>query len=628
METLDLFLFVAFAAAAVLLPGAALQRLFRVQIDPSLVVPLGTACCAASYWLSLRTGVPALFPTALAAILLGAWLFGRGPLGFAPGPPLRGALAPALGLVALLAVTQYPWNRVDSATGEFMLDPLVTFDSAFHVGLTNELAASYPPQVPGVSGFPIGYHLGTDLVRAAALRWAHVSPWDSLTRLDVTLWGLALVLSLRALAARLGAPPLAVTLVPWTLLLTDFSFAFARNPQAHWWTDLLRGNLLLSLVYANPLVPALGLALGCLLALSRFEETGRRGHLALAALQAAAVPFFKVFLGAQLLLGLGVAFLLARGARRSGLLAVAAPAALVTALLALGQGGETLAVRLAPLDLVRVTRETLGLAPVDGIALVAAALVWLFLSLGLRAVGLPDALRGLRGPTLGSALAAMALCGWPLGLLLRVSAPEVLAGQKVVNDAAYLVEQSGPLLWVFAALGLARFATSRARRVVVVAALLLFATPATWQYVVNKARTAPDRMPAPMVRAMDALATASSPGDVVLQRPGGRWPPAPVVLAGRRVPYERFTPYLTQFVAKADLEARHESVFRFFRTEDSAEAIQIARSLGASYLALYGSDRVRFDTAGLLESVYEEEGARVYRIRREPKTEKLTDPQD
>jgi hypothetical protein len=614
LETLDLPLFVAFAAAAVLLPGAALQRLFRVEIDPSLVVPLGTACCAASYWLSLRSGVPALFPTALAAILLGAWLLGRGPLGFAPGPPLRGALAPALGLVAILAVTQYPWNRVDFATGEFMLDPLVTSDSAFHVGLTNELAASYPPQVPGVSGFPIGYHLGTDLVRAAARRWAHVSPWDSLTRLDVTLWGLALVLSLRALAARLGAPPLAVTLVPWTLLLTDFSFAFARNPQAHWWTDLLRGNLLLSLVYANPLVPALGLALGCLLALSRFEESGRPGHLALAALQAAAVPFFKVFLGAQLLLGLGAAFLLARGARRFALLAVAAPAGLVTALLVLGQGGETLAVRLAPLDLVQVTRETLGLARVGGIALVAAALVWLFLSLGLRAVGLPDALRALRGPTLGSALAAMALCGWPLGLLLRVSAPEVLAGQKVVNDAAYLVEQSGPLLWTFAALGMARFASSRARRAVVVAALLLFATPATWQYVVKKSRTPPDRMPAPMVRAMAALATASSPGDVVLQRPGGRWPPAPVVLAGLRVPYERFTPYLTQFVAKADLEARHETVFRFFRTEDSAEAMQIARSLGASYLALYGSDRVRFDTTGMLESLYEEEGARVYRI--------------
>jgi len=86
------------------------------------------------------------------------------------------------------------------------------------------------------------------------------------------------------------------------------------------------------------------------------------------------------------------------------------------------------------------------------------------------------------------------------------------------------------------------------------------------------------------------------------------------VLAGRRVTYERFTPYLTQFVSRADLEARHETVFRFFRTQDPQEAIPIARSLGASYLALYGSDRVRFDTTGVLEAIYEEEGARVYRI--------------
>jgi hypothetical protein len=614
LETHDLLSFLAFAAATVLLPGTLVQRLFRLEIEPSLVVPLGTAFCASAFWLSLWTGVSALFPLLVAALAAAGLLLGSGPWRLASGPSLRGAVPPALALALVLAVAQYPWNRLDSTTGEFMLDPLVTFDSAFHVGLTNELVASYPPQVPGVSGFPIGYHLGTDLVRAAARRWAGVSPWESLTRLDVTLWGLALVLSLRAVAARMGAPPLAVTLAPWTLLLTDFSFAFARNPQAHWWTDLLRGNLLLSLVYANPLVPALGLALGCLVALSRFEETGRRGHLALAALQAAAVPLFKVFLGAQLLLGLGVAFLFARGASRTALVAVAAPTALVTALLALGQGGETVGVELAPLDLVQVTRETLGLAPALGLALVGSAVVWLFLSLGLRAFGVPDAVRALRGPCLGSALAAMALSGWPLGLVLRISAPEVLAGQKVVNDAAYLVEQSGPLLWIFAVVGLARFASSRARRRAVLAALVLLATPATWQYVDKKSRTNPDRMPASMVRAMAALAEASSPGDVVLQRPGGRWPPAPVVLAGRRVTYERFTPYLTQFVAREDLEARHETVFRFFRTRDPQDAMQIARSLGASYLALYGSDRVRFDTTGLLETVYEEPGATVYRI--------------
>jgi hypothetical protein len=121
-----------------------------------------------------------------------------------------------------------------------------------------------------------------------------------------------------------------------------------------------------------------------------------------------------------------------------------------------------------------------------------------------------------------------------------------------------------------------------------------------------------------MVRAMRALEAASQPGDVVLQRPGGRYPPAPVVLAGRRVPYERFTPYLTQFASKQALEARHETVYRFFRTRDRGEAIAIARSLGARFLALYGPDRVRFDTTGLLQPLHEEEGARLYRLLIEP----------
>jgi hypothetical protein len=520
--------------------------------------------------------------------------------------------------VALLAVTQYRWNRLDAsrldASGDFLLDPLVTSDSAFHVGLTRELVIGHPPQVPGVAGFPLGYHLGTDLVRAAALRWAGTDPWDSLTRLDVTLWALALALALRALAARLGAPLLAAALVPWTLLLTDFSFVFAANPQAHWWTDLLRGNVLLSLAYANPVVPALALVAAALLSLSRFEETRERGHLALAALQAAAVPFFKVFLGAHLLLGLGVAWLLARRAPRGPVLLVALPCAAATAALAFGEGGDTVTVVLAPLDLARVTRETLGLLPLGGAAFLGWTALWLAASLGLRLLALPEAVRALRRSAAASALGAVALAGWPLGLLFRVSAPEVFPGQKVVNDAAYLVEQSGPLLWLFAANALAALATTPVRRAAALVAALLLATPATWQYAIKKATTPPDRLPAPMVRAVRALERVSRPGDVVLQRPGARYPPAPVILAGRRVPYERFTPYLTQFASRRDLEARHETVYRFFRTTSREEALAIARSLGASFVALYGHDRVRFDTTGLLQPIHEEEEARVYRI--------------
>ena len=613
LHTLDLLAWLLFAAVAVGLPGLALQRLARTPIEAALVIPLGTAWCAATYWLSLVTDRPWLFPGATA--LVGATLLV--PLGAwrrAPGPSLRGALPPFLAVAGLLALTQYGGNRLD-ASGDFLLDPLVTFDSAFHVGLTHELVIGHPPQVPGVSGFPLGYHLGTDLVRAAALRWAGTDPWDSLTRLDVTLWALGLVLALRAVAARLGAPPLAVALAPWTILFTDFSFVFAGNPQAHWWTDLLRGNLLLSLAYANPIVPALGLVLGAVVSLSRVQETDDRGHLALAALQAAAVPFFKVFLGAHLLLGLGVAWLLARPGAPSG-----APARRPSLRHRHRRprpgpgrphgGRRPGAARSRPRDAgdARASRRSRG----RGFS--AWAALWLAASLGLRLVAVPEALRSLRGSAAACVLGAIALSGWPLGLLFRVSAPEVLEGQKVVNDAAYLVEQSGPLLWVFAAIALAGFATSPLRRALVLGACLLLATPATFQYAAKKATTPPDRLPAAMVRAAHALERVSRPGDVVMQRPGARYPPAPVVLVGRRVPYERFTPYLTQFASRADLEARHELVYRFFRTTSREEALGIARSLGACFLALYGGDRVRFDTTGVLEPVYEEEGARVYSI--------------
>ena len=448
-----------------------------------------------------------------------------------------------------------------------------------------------------------------DLVRAAALRWAQVDPYDQLTRIDPTLGALALVLLLRSITARLGAGRFAVALVPWTLFATDFSFLFGAYPSAHWWTDLLRGNLLISLCLANPVVPALALTLGALLALARYESGEGRGWLALAALQALALPFFKVFLGAHLLLGLGLAWLLRR---HFGLLLVAVPPLVSTAAIVLGQGGKTVEVVLAPLDLVRITRESLGLSPLDGLGLVAWSLLWVVASLGLRAFGLAPALLALRrGPGFAVALAGIALSAWPLGLLFRVSAPEALAGQKVVNDAAYLLEEGGPLLWIFAILAMAPLVEHRRGWLL---ALMALSLPSTAQFVLQKQRWPNDAIPASVVRATRAVEAVSRPGDVVLQRPGGRFPPAPVLLASRRVPYERFTPWLTQFASREALEARHLAVYTFFRTQDRAEARRIAASLGARYVCLYGGERVRFDTTGVLESVYEEPEARVYRI--------------
>lgn len=606
--------YAAFLALAVVGPGLSVQRLCGVAVDAALVLPIGLAAAAFSYWVAITTGAAWLFPVlVLGVVVLGAAR--GGPWLRAEGPSLRGAGPAVLLTVVVLAMTQYGGNR-RSAGGEFLLDNLVPYDTAFHVGLARELTLGYPPQVPGVSGFPLGYHLGLDLVRAAALRFAAVDPYDSINRFDVTLGAVALILALRAITRAAGGNGYAVGVAGFIPLLADFSFLFATNPQAHWWVDLLRGNVLLSVALANPIVPALGLGLGALVALSRADRGEGRGWLVVAGLMAAAVPFFKVFLGAHLAFGLLAAAVLRRGGWRPAL-AVAVPCALATAALALGTGGRTVEVALAPLDLVRTTRASLELPPLGRRDFVGWSLLWLGASVGFRVIGIGEAWRAMRrGPVAISALAVMALAAWPLGLAFRVSAPEMLAGQKTVNDAAYLVEQGGPMLWVFAALALSVLAGPSLRGRVVAAALAAaVALPSSVQFVWKKARLPYDAVPAPMVRAMDALAAASRPGDVVLQRPGARYPPLPVVLIGRRVPYERFTPWLTQFASPESLEARHEKVFRFFRTTDPAEAAAIARDLDARFVAVYGpADRLRFDSTGLLEPAHEDGPVRIFRV--------------
>jgi hypothetical protein len=605
-------LYGAFAVFFLVIPGFALQRAVGVRPDPALVPPLGLAWAAGCYWLSLVTGSPWVFVVAT-AILIAPGLRGGRP-GWATGPALKGALPPWLTFMLLLALAQFPFNR-RAADGSFALDPIAPYDDAvFHVGLARELAIGFPPQVPGLSGVRLGYHLGQALVRGAALRFFEIEPYDAISRFDPVLISLALVLALRGITARLSAAPLAVALAGWSLLATDFSFLFATEPSAFYWTDLLKGNLLFSLAYVNPVAPALVICLGCLIALARFEAGEGPGWLALAAAHALALPHFKVFLGAHLLLGLGAAAVFAGRDRRRllALGAVALPCALTTGLLVLGVGGARVSVSLAPFDLARITRTSLDLAPVAGPAFVLWCAFWLFASLGLRWLGLLPAARALReGPGPGAVVAAMALLAWPLGLLLRIAVEDALPGQKVVNDAAYIVEQGAPLLWVFTSMALAGLASQRRASW----ALCLLALPSTIQFAVKKATSPSDPVPAAMVRAATALRAAAAPGDVVLQRPAARYPPTPVLLGMQRVAYERYTPFRTQFASKEALEERHEAVFRFFQTEDAKEALAIARDLGASYLALYGTDRVRFDTTGRLEPLHEEEGARVYRMR-------------
>jgi hypothetical protein len=605
--------YLAFVAVAVVGPGLALHKLLRIRVDPALVLPVGFGTAAGLYWLGAATGVPALLPV-VSALLGLSLLAPPRRLQLAPGPGLRGAVLPWLAGVAFLAVTAYPFNRT-LADGRFVADGLHPGDAAFHVGLTWELTHTYPPETPGLSGVPLGYHLGQPLLRAAATRWAGIHPYDALSRFDNTLGLLALVLALRTAAWVAGAGDRGVALAGFAPLATDLALFFAWGRGIEWWVSLFEASAgIASFVHANSVVPALAMALGVLAALARWEASGERGWLALAAGLGLATAFFKVFVAAQLSLGLGVAAVLAP--RRIGGWLAVAPLALATIGLAAGGGGETMAVVLDPLTVVRDARTDLGYASLSGAGLALWTPVWLAAALGLRAAGVPAALRALRGgaPPV-RALAVVALSGWPLGLLLRISPEETGLRVRPFNEALYFFEQSGLVLWVFAAVALGRLAAGPLRTWAAAGLALLLALPTTFQFAWRKSQVPSQELAADAVAATAAVAAVADPGAVVLQRPElQRFPPAPMVLAPLRVPYTRSIPFFSQVLARPDRRERFEKASSFFAAEDPREAVEIARALGASYVCYYGRDRPRFPIVGILEPLFEGERARAYRI--------------
>lgn len=595
----------AFALLAILLPAVAVLRLLRLRVDPAVVIPLGLALCAGASWLSLASGAGGLFPALVLA--LDATLLWRPRAGWrlADGPRLRGALWPSAALLLLFAATQFRFNRCEP-DGSFALDPLERVDTAFHVAVTWEVSHGLPPQVPGLAGVPMRYHYGPHLVRAAALRWAGTHPYDALARFDLALWAVALVLALRSAAWLLGAPRLVVRLAGWTPLLGDLGYLLVPLLGISFWSELLLTSVQLSLFFANPVIPAVALAVGVLAGLQRARLGQGRGWLAVAALLGLALPTFKIFLAAQLLLGLGLAFLLCREERRA-LVLVAAPCAVVVAVLVLGHQLDSTGTSLLPLGPGRALLARIGLVSPDWGGQLAWSGVWLALGLGLRAFGLLPAWRALRGPAAGVALAVLALSGWPLRLLLRI------IPDGTFDEGAYFVVHSAVFLWVFALVGLVARAWESRRPGLVLGLAFALSLPNTVQLVAARLATPAERVPPEVLEATRALARVSAPGEVVLQTPFSRWPPPPLVFAGRRLAYTEYLPYMLQFAPVRFSAERERQVRRFFKTGDPREARELAAGLGARLVCVYGR-APEPGVRAILRPVFERDGVGVYEL--------------
>lgn len=607
---------------AIVAPGVALQRLLRLRVDLHLVLPLGFAACAALYWLSLATG-PWLFPAVPCAAAVGVavdvWRARRAGSPFAQGPSWTGAVAPALALVAFLALTAYPFNRF-APDGSFRVDPVARIDTSFQVGVAWELAQGYPPQVPGLAGHPLSYPFGQHLVRGAAVRWVGLTPYGLLSRYDVTLCGLALVLALRALVFRLGGRGLALALAGWIPLLADASFLAAWLGDADGWRDQFSANLHLALTSGDALITALALLAGALVAWSRHAAGEGRGWIVVAGALALAVPFFKVFLALQLVAGLALAFALTR---RRTLLALLAPLFLVTAIVAAAPGGRPAALALDPFAPVRRTAESLGWDAGSGVWLWISATLWVLSALGLRVVGVGELWRALRQRRPAAlTLAGTVLSGALAALFVRVS----FAGEGASsNEALSFVTSSAALLWVFAVLRLGAWAGA-GRGVRVLALTALAALPATLHFVARKSATPPETIPAHVMRVVARLGADSRPGDVVIGPTSPRFPPPSLVFLGRRVPFTRFIPHLDRFARGQDVARRRAQVQDFFTTSDPRRALAVARELRATHLLLFGPQPLGFDPQGVLQELARDGDARLYRLEQAPRLDDLHYP--
>jgi hypothetical protein len=595
--------FALFAALAIVLPGAALQRLVRARPDPALVLPIGALFCSVGWYAALRAGQPLLFPL-LVALAAGGFLVPPTTGPRAPGPPLRGAITPVLLLVALFSATQYRVNRA-AADGSFLLDVGEHQDTALHVGLTFELVTGYPPQVPGLSGVPVHYHVGAHLVRAAAVRWAGVHPYDLLSRFEITLWAVGLVLALRAAAAAAGLSPRAVTLAGFVPLASDLSFLPGLALGSEYWAFKLGDAFVEAVFYANSIAPAAMLALAALVALDRHERGEGRAWLVLAAALAAGVAQFKVFTGAQLVLALGAAWVLRRRPAALAVMGAAAAAALAVLVLSSAGRGPAPVVAFEPFAPTNPAREAFGLPPAGGLVFAASGLAWTLLSLGLRALGLPAAWRALRaGPLAAAVAAALALSGWPLALFFSIRA------DPAYDESFYFLQASGLVLWLFALPAL--LALARRSRLLAAALAVVAFLPAA-EFAGRKARQEPDRVSRAEVGAMRALRDASCPGDVVLTRGRVRRVPLPVVLAGRRVPFADYVGYWRQFTTDEALAERRAAVRAFFQARDPEAAAQAAAALSGRFVYLEG-ERAPVESAGALQPLFVEADQRVYAL--------------
>jgi hypothetical protein len=175
-----------------LLPGWQIVRLCRLQLSTvervTLSAVLGLVSTCFVYAVLAWLGVPSLLYWWIIAALIGlGWTWRSASMDIRDkfltvGPAhLFLFLALIVSWIPMYVLPFYYKNLSLTGIGGLTFAPVVP-DVLFHTALASELTHAFPPQIPFISGQPLSYHVGMDLVAAVLNRFGGVPIADLVVR--------------------------------------------------------------------------------------------------------------------------------------------------------------------------------------------------------------------------------------------------------------------------------------------------------------------------------------------------------------------------------------------------------------------------------------------------------------
>jgi hypothetical protein len=572
--------FLGSVGAMFVLPGVMLLRWLRLR--PALVETLAVAAClgmAATctlYGVLAWLGVPALLWLWLLIALWQArplrWRFWGGAAPLRPEHMLL-LLALAAAWLPILVIGFYCRNL--SLTGDggmsyFAFPP----DIALHTAIAGELTHTVPPQVPYLSGQPLSYHLGMDMVTAVLARFGGLPVPDLVARFCPLLFVTVDILAIFSLGRRFtGSGKAGVVIAFLTILGEDFSFVpgiLQSNPD--FWSDIyFRAPTIYSSYFFNPMGMGLGFLFAGLFCLHRAEAEARPGWFVAAGLCLAALVEIKIFLFVLLCLAILAAALLELVLFRRTfylrfglyLLVLSLPLGLFIFFTNSSGGGIAWTFSSGLESYVTPAAAAMGL-PAAGAPMVLLLPLYLAGVFGFRILGagqLVKALKPARENSFASLLAIFVLLGPVLTLTGKIVPRTDPASY---DNAVWFLCASKFVAPIFAVTALSRFWAGGGlrRRLALIAIVAAISLPSSLQYAVKNASSwQPLYWNPAQIAAISALNRLASPGQVVL-------PAAPgidsllMTMTALRLPYADF-PYIAALASREMAAARLRDIHGF-----------------------------------------------------------------